>query len=263
MKLTTEELPNYFTIATPQNSHYSKTTNCFDFVDRNSDTLLVTVGDSWTWGACLNVENRLYEIYGNLISDEIKADFLNLGQSGANNFFIAERVEELGKIVLSLGYKKIYLICTFTETGRSFDSRHDEYINYVNWFEQNKIENFLAFLNQECYNRIFKVAQNYNMVLRVGTNFVDPIGYSADIPPWFRLIGIECPISGCVGTTGASQLYHVKQFIRNRDQFKKWFSDLVDSSRYVERRLGSKLLNAHPTPDQHALWANAIMKTLK
>ena len=90
MKLTTETLPLYFTVATPSNSHYTEVTNCFDFVDRNSDTLVVTVGDSWTWGADLDSDLRLQQVYGNLVSHHLSADFLNLGQSGSNNFFIAE-----------------------------------------------------------------------------------------------------------------------------------------------------------------------------
>ena len=64
MKLTTETLPLYFTVATPSNSHYTEVTNCFDFVDRNSDTLVVTVGDSWTWGADLDSDLRLQQVLG-------------------------------------------------------------------------------------------------------------------------------------------------------------------------------------------------------
>ena len=80
MKLSTDLLPNYFTIATPGNSHYIKSTNCFDFVDRNADALTVTVGDSWTWGADLAPDKRLEQVYGNLISIELGTDWLNLAQ---------------------------------------------------------------------------------------------------------------------------------------------------------------------------------------
>lgn len=264
MKLTTDTLPEYFTIAGPTNSHYTRPTNCFNFVDRNSDCLVVTVGDSWTWGSNLNIKNRLEQVYGNLIAAELEADFLNLGQAGSNNFFIAERVEELAKIVPQLGYAKIYLICTFTETGRSFNSHHDMYINYTQWFEQNSIEDFLAFLNQECYNRIHSVAQQHNMILRVGTNFVDPIGFPVDVIPWFRQLGIECPISACAGSTGVTRLADAGQFTNNQIAFKTWFSKLVDYSLNVDQVCQSKLLiNSHPDANGHITWANSIVQTLK
>ena len=169
---------------------HSSSTNCFDFVDRNSDTLVVTVGDSWTWGADLDSDLRLQQVYGNLVSHHLSADFLNLGQSGSNNFFIAERVEELGRILHQIDYTTVYLICTFTETGRSFNSHHDVYIDYLSWFKQNNIDDFLAFLNKECYNRIYKVASEHNMILRIGTNFVDAVGFRSDVEPWFRKLKI-------------------------------------------------------------------------
>ena len=33
-------------------------TDPFNFVSRDSDTLLVTIGDSWTWGADLTLNNN-------------------------------------------------------------------------------------------------------------------------------------------------------------------------------------------------------------
>lgn len=264
MKLSTDLLPNYFTIATPSNSHYTKPTNCFDFVDRNADALTVTVGDSWTWGADLAPEKRLEQVYGNLISTELGTDWLNLAQSGSNNFFIAERVEELGKIILDLNYKKVYLVCIFTETGRSFNSHHDVYIDYVSWFKENNIKNFLGFLNAECMRRIRIIVGQHNIVLRTGTNFVDPIGIDIDFLPWFRQLGIDCDISACVGSTGTKRLQEVEQFVQDRDAYMHWFNNLIDQSLHVDRVCQSqKLGNQHPTASGHKIWADHIIESLR
>lgn len=264
MRLTKEILPDYFTVASAHNSHYQNQTNTFDFVNRNSDTLVVTVGDSWTWGSDLDSSTRLYEVYGNLIAMQLQADFLNLAQPGSNNFFIAERVEELGNIVPQLEYKTIYLICTFTETGRSFNSHHDVYIDYVLWFQQNKLDNFLTFLNKECYNRIYSAAKQHHMILRIGTNFIDAVGFRADVLPWFRQLKINCPISTCVGHTGVNRLFEVKKFVQNQEDFKLWFNNLVDESMYVDKICRSApLFNAHPLAPGHKIWANSILETIK
>ena len=60
-----------------------------DFVSRDSDTLLVTVGDSWTWGAGLARDKRKNCVWGNLVSEMIQADWLNLAQPGQSNQWMA------------------------------------------------------------------------------------------------------------------------------------------------------------------------------
>jgi hypothetical protein len=261
MKLTTDLLPEYFTIAGPHNSHYTTPTNCFNFKDRGSDCLVVTIGDSWTWGADLDPVLRTQQVYGNLVSQELNADWLNLAQSGSNNFFIAERVEELAKIAPSLGYKKIKLICTFTEIGRSFNSHHDVYIDYVSWFQHNHIEQFLSFLNAECVNRIKKAAMNFE--LRLSTNFIDAIGFDPDLQPWFRVLDIPCKINAYCGSTGVNKLQEVEQFVPNKVDYQNWMINLIDQSQHIDKVCQSPtLISTHPKADGHQAWANYILKTL-
>lgn len=280
MKLTKDLLLNYFTIADPNNSHYSVATNTFDFVNRNSNTLLVTIGDSWTWGSDLTLnddeEFRLDHVYGNIIADQLTADWLNLGQPGSNNFFIAEKTEELGQLISTLSYKKIYLICTFTEIGRSFNSHHDQYIDYMSWFNQTEIINksdfykFFDFLNSECLKRIRSVVNTYNLELIIGTNFVDAIGINHDagfLPmPWFRLLNIDCPITAYAGTTGVQKLETMLQFIPNRltSLFRLWFIDLVNQADCIDKAaLSPTLIKQHPRQSGHESWANYILESIK
>ena len=271
MKLTKKILPNYFTIASPKNSHYLTETNTFDFVNRNSNTLVVTIGDSWTWGADLSLDNneefRLKHVFGNLVSTCLYADWLNLGQRGSNNFFIAEKAEELGQIVDQLNYKNIYMICTFTECGRSFNSHHDVYIDYINWFNNNDIDKFLYFLNAECVGRIKKVAQQHNIELVIGTNFVDAIGIDKNLLlpiPWFRLLGIECPVAGYAGTTGVLQLQKVSEFVNDIVAYKSWIIKLTNQSEYIDRvSMSRSLVNTHPGTVGHKVWADYILENIK
>jgi hypothetical protein len=268
MKLTKEILPDHFIIASPRNSHYLTETNTFDFVGRNSDILVVTIGDSWTWGADLSLDNndkfRINNVYGSLVSDKMQADWLNLGQRGSNNFFIAEKAEELGQIVSQLDYKKIYMICTFTEVGRSFNSHHDSYIDYINWFENNHIDNFLYFLNATCVDRIKKVTQEHNIKLIIGTNFVDATGIDKDLllpMPWFRLLGIDCRILGYAGTSGVAQLQSALEFTNDIVAYKSWIIRLINQSKHIDQVCGSRLLNiSHPNATGHNLWANYILE---
>jgi hypothetical protein len=65
------------------------------YLDRNSDCLIITVGDSWTWGDSLGTlaldplkddkEARFNNLYGRVISDYHNADWLNFGICAAGN----------------------------------------------------------------------------------------------------------------------------------------------------------------------------------
>ena len=52
--LTSDNLYDYFSVATEKDSVTVVGEKLFDFVDRRADTLVVTIGDSWTWGANLS-----------------------------------------------------------------------------------------------------------------------------------------------------------------------------------------------------------------
>ena len=53
IRLTQHNLPDYFSIADCHSSWHQTPVNTFNFADRDSDILIVTVGDSWTWGSDL------------------------------------------------------------------------------------------------------------------------------------------------------------------------------------------------------------------
>lgn len=208
MKLTQDTLPNYFTIADSTNSWYSEPTNTFDFVDNNSSTLVVTIGDSWTYGDRLT--NRLGDVYGRLVADHLRADWLNLGLCAQGNFWIATMVEELAAVIPNLEYNKIYVICVFGGVGRWFNTKYDVYLDYVDWFKNNihqpsDFDQLLSWLNDECIKRILTALDPFEHVqLKVGTHYLDPIGFDRLQPtqvleqPWYRVM--DCPADESVYT---------------------------------------------------------------
>ena len=54
----------------------------------NRDTLVITLGDSWTWGTSLQQNLRLQQVYGALIKNQLDADWINIGCQGWSNSFI-------------------------------------------------------------------------------------------------------------------------------------------------------------------------------
>jgi hypothetical protein len=270
MKLTKDILPLHFTLASPKNSHYKVITNTFDFIDNNSDSLVVTIGDSWTWGSDISIDDnediRLSCVYGRLISDKLGSDWFNLSQPGAGNFWIADRAEELSKIIPQLEYKKIIVVCTLTEIGRSFDSHHDRYIDYHSWFKNNDYNNFLEFLNKECINRIIKAIDEKTQ-LRIGTNFVDPIGFD-DTEIYLKKSWLDCitPTTDVcyVATHGIDHLDNAREFFQSQTDFLTWSSNLITLANKRLTVLSDQryFRSAHPLKDGHEIWSNYILKSL-
>ena len=49
--LDQDNFKHFFSPVGPLHSHHEEHVWPYDYVDRDSDTLLVTIGDSWTWGS--------------------------------------------------------------------------------------------------------------------------------------------------------------------------------------------------------------------
>jgi len=184
MRLNDQVLRTHFTLPNPNISHLDPGVVPFNFVNREQNTLLVTFGDSWTYGDDLTVDNnqefRLEHVYGNQLSKLIGADFLNLAVPGSGNQLMPVLFEEFTQ--LELEYEQIIAIITFTEIGRDFNGWMDRDVDYASWLRNNirtspDYTKFLRWQNNLVANKIVKLAdQMPNLKLLVSTNFVDPIG---------------------------------------------------------------------------------------
>lgn len=279
MKLTQDTLPRYFSIADSTNSWYQTPTNTFDFVNRDSKILVVTIGDSWTWGSDLSIHNqndryRRNNVYGNIVSKELDADWLNLGLCAQGNFWIACMVRELATVIPTLTYQHIYVICTLTGTLRWFNTKYDQHINYIDWFRKNapNFDRLPVMLNQHSVSSMIEsLAGLDRVVLKVGTNFVDKTGLDALVPtqtlpdPWYELMDYrdDGPVYTCVCYETISQAI---EFIdsQHHPAFKKWLLEIINKS---QRRISlisnpADFRNCHPLAHGHQIWARYVLKDL-
>ena len=66
------------------------------FLDRGKDTLLLTVGDSWTWGGSMVPDSQEYRqnhIWGKHLSDHLNCDWINYAFKGGGNNYILHALE--------------------------------------------------------------------------------------------------------------------------------------------------------------------------
>jgi len=278
IELTNETLDQYFTsVDTGFTDPVSGRKNFgFTFTNNKSDKLVVTVGDSWTWGADMtvndNMEFRLSNHYGKLLSRELQADWLNLGQGGSGNFWLMGKIKELSSLIPELAYQHIYLICTFTEPGRAFNSDLDRHIDYIDWFNNNNdYNNLLKFLNDYVVEQIIDAVKLHkNVTLKIGSNFVDHIGLekaSAVLLPdtWIETIYNQ-KFNTCymVSTPVIESLKSSIDLCNNKNKYLDWIINLSTSA--LDRRKiledTNNFRNYHPLARGHQIWGKYILENL-
>lgn len=266
--------------------HFDKTgvTNhtSFNFINNSQDNLVVTVGCSWTWGANMtptdNTEHRLRYNFGRVLSNNLSADWLSLGQVAMGNFWMAQKIEEFVQLIPTLKYKKIYIICILTEIGRQCNTELDSHVDYAEYFKTDSYgDNLLKYLNKCAVKRIIETVAPYdNIILRIGTNFVDHIGLedATDylLPtPWLEAIynHTDKEYTGTCYTIGQLAINRIKtlqNYTHDGFGFVMWLTRLIDNGmQRIKLCQDCELLmpdSGHPGKEGHNIWAQEILKTL-
>lgn len=196
---------DFFSTASEKDSVTVAGKKLFDFIDRGSKILVITIGDSWSWGADLTQQKlqgahvdrllddqyRIQHVYGNVLAKMIDADFLGLGESGSGNWYINRKLKELHRIKQRLAYDRVLVFGIFTDLGRDFNSHCDVEIDYRSWLLENINQStdyydFLRFINHQISSSIVEIISEFDARYQFffSTNFVDPIGYDL-LDPWF------------------------------------------------------------------------------
>lgn len=270
----------------------------YDFVYRNSTTLVITIGDSWTYGSDVYwasgltreesdfLPERVSLCYGNLISQEINADFLNLGQCGSCNITIGFKIQQLDKIMAKLEYDKVYVVCTFTEAARSIEGWGASPEKYaIEFCKDRTLDNKTDFYELLAYNNgflqqdIVDFDKKYsNVVLLVGNNFTDPIGMHKELPllarTWVDLMCervVKCEYTGpCYVMSHwiIDQLPGAIAYLTggkaDRSAAMQWSIDLLMAAEKRLLLLDDRYYRGvhHPTGVGHEVWANYILENM-
>lgn len=300
VRLNNNNLYDFFSTATADDSVTVVGKKLFDLVDRQSNTLVVTIGDSWTWGADLTQLQKVgihldrltddnYRqqcMYGNVLANQIGADFLGLGESGSGNWYIDKKLKELSTICDKLPYDKIIVISIFTEVGRDFNSHNDVTIDYRSWLLNNikgagDYYKFLGYVNhvisRSIANTLAMFDSRYKFMF--ATNFVDPIGYEL-LKDWFlpqSWLEIICQKNQI--SYRPDQCYLVFPWViekfhsvfdlapeLDRVEWLKWTNEITDHANIRAKVCAQDNLNfgklLHPLAPNHRAWAEYLYRNL-
>jgi hypothetical protein len=155
-------------------------------VDRGSDTLVITVGDSWTWGDSLGKTtadfddqvHRTSHVYGAIISKKLSSDFINLGFPGFNNAYILNTFKKTYSN-LTKTYKNCHVFITLTESGRELNDSFIKQKDHYNYLRGKDWPTYDSILTKTASAESISFARNE--MIEHGIEFVDHFGLMLEL----------------------------------------------------------------------------------
>jgi hypothetical protein len=245
---------------------WSLVKNPCHYQNRNANRMIITVGDSWTYGDSLgatcvregrdDTKHRLAHVYGNLISEELDADWINLALPGISNRMMFIWLEQL--LARRMHSTDTTCVITLTESGR-----HEE----LQWLDRHltTLQTNLENMVDRTYAWLAQIQARYPSVrFVVAHNFTDSRATNkiAVCPrTWLEIMLNEQIQNG----THVVVSEHIKQL-----NYDHTYSDtpavidrainrieLLEKCKYCHRHD-----SRHPTEYGHELWANYLLSQL-
>ena len=256
---------------------------------RDSDTLLVTIGDSWTYGGSLHLLSdipdvhkfRFDNIYGNRLSAMMNCDWYNLSMPGRSNRWMINQLSKLCEIRYQLPYKKVIVVLTLTETCREFNSHLDMDLDYITNLKNIKhVDEMITVLGKHNAQLILK--NNFSDIeLIIGQTYVND-SYSGLLDSfsvsksWLDVLleksNAHIPTDKCyvIGSWVFDKLIEIDQLsLLTRSQILDDLTRLIDQG---QRRIDyidasnyniKKAAYRHPVPEGHQFWAEYMFEQYK
>jgi len=243
---------------------------------QNHSTLLVTIGDSWTWGDSLygikgiktasdrlDDPRRLTAIYGYHLKNLIKdCDWINIAYPGTANRWIVDSAWRFLNISKKLKYQRIIISVGLTDIGRDLNqrgfNRTESFVQAAINYEKNYLESLCSIDSHPKFSLV--VGRNFTSTFPENLKIIKHhlvkrwIDISADNwPDGFR--PPECSI------------FHLPEDITYED--KQWaLTNLIPNSEKAIEFLDLcplhyKMASKHPTEECHKLWSNYVFDYLQ
>tara|TARA_B100001057_G_scaffold66310_1_gene60031 strand:+ start:4688 stop:5524 length:837 start_codon:yes stop_codon:yes gene_type:complete len=132
----------------------------FDEISKGKESIVVTAGDSWTWGDSLGPslgadrEYRMNHVYGSIIANKLNSDFLNISKPAGSNISIQDNLIYAMPYLIEK-YSKIYVVICMTEIGREMikdniwvPDKFDHYIDVDNFLKDYENKMLQSFKNE-------------------------------------------------------------------------------------------------------------------
>ena len=241
---------------------WSMINNPYYYKSRDSERLIITAGDSWTYGDSLgktkvrngidDTEYRLDHVYGNLLTEQLNADWMNLALPGGSNYCMLNWVGQL--LDHRYRYADVTCVITLTEAGR-----HEE----LRWADGDNLQESLKKIVLKTYGMISELRSGFPKVtFKVAHNFTDSLpGHKVVERTWLEVM--------------TNKLIQDNTFIVVSDHIRQlnYERTYPDTPNVIDRALARidimdacdyccKEDSRHPTEAGHKLWADYLITQL-
>jgi hypothetical protein len=257
---------------------------------KNKDSIVISIGDSWTWGDSLEDDLRLQQVYGSIIKQQLDSDWINIGCRGFSNSFILENLMFLLPMLQSSNYKKIIVVIALTENGRDLQSfpsfrydyqkLHSElglcnlfYETLLTAIENNWVTQLQKFLSQTDSRFTTILGQNFiwhhdlaeklqDQVIFLQNNWIERLAHAQQLDKPLR----TTLVTGFVFDHCINSVHNFLE-VKDKTEFKKWALPYLDRANKVNAWLDTSPMNykkasKHPTAEGHLVWADYILQNL-
>jgi hypothetical protein len=239
---------------------WSQVHNPYHYVDRSLNQLLITVGDSWTYGDSLgntcvregrdNPEYRLQKVFGNCLSEQLDYSWMNLALPGVSNYCIITWLKEL---LDRIHHGTTVCVITLTESGR-----HEE----IHWLHgQESLQYELSTMVDKTYESITALQKQFPRVkFVVAHNFTDSRTTNLNIceRSWLEVLTNKTIQNDThiVVSEHIAQLNYDYSYPDRIDVLDRALQrvDILDSCDYCY-----KVDSRHPNEIGHQLWADYLL----
>lgn len=264
-------------------------------VIRESDTLLIVIGESWTYGEALagigtgagifNLQAQLEGCMGPRMAEVMGCDLYQFAIPGNCNLYMLTELDRILRHVATLGYKQVKVVFQMTENSReipinytplAMDHPIDKWLNPGS--ERMDIYNWLSLYDEIFYEHYHKALTNFTACPIEGIlwrNFTKPASNKKDY--CFKMIEPTM-----ITFTGKLVNHdHHSPLLMNPIQFQEFFDhkgkNIVVPDGFMEEQLdliekmfdyigGSKTVkclvyhNNHPSKYGHLVWAHHLIR---
>jgi len=251
---------------------------------QNSNRLIVTTGDSWTWGDSLgnanasegidDFEYRTTHIYGSLLAEKLQCDLINVAECGVSNIIIHDRLCSILPNLVTK-YKNIDVVITLTEMCREITddpiwnpntSDYDSLMSLLSSYEKNMMNSFATLFNE--WPKInFLLARNFTQTYSENKLPQEVTKTWMDIIQDNQELG-KFPAVPVLSNLGILPL---EQFIKNinykqvwKTQFNELMYTISEAWNWLDlSKHNSKQSTRPPNEQAHLYWAQYLYNFLK
>jgi len=259
--------------------------NIADFTSISSgDTLLITIGESWTWGDSLP-DNRLKNVWGYRLATKLQMDWLNIARCGASNFWIFYQLSELIRFSNNnnqFPYKKIVFVFCLTETGRELNENWEWYghdpIKFFNAQAQDiTVNDLVRKQNQYCVQFALELSDKLKPIIDheiwIGHNFCSPVYWEHPFNKieknWNQLTAEKLEYSYDL-TPSVVQVRILEKYKKHLTQNPGLLEQLIATQSEATAMidfldyspLNYKKASKHPNAENHELWATYVYNSM-